>query len=147
MHRKRWSIIPGLICVCVLVVGHLLEYAWGGESRGIALHHQASGLHVSLTTQPSPPRAGDNLLRIELVDAQKQPIPHAQVRLVLTQASTMPGMHSERPREIATAPTHAGGYEGRVHLASPGRWEVIVHVVPPSRPATEAIFYLNVEPF
>lgn len=115
-------------------------------NRGITLYHQAAGPTVTLTTQPSPPRAGENFLRLELTDTQKQPIPHARMRLVLTQVGTMPGMHSERSWEIAAAATHAGGYEGRVHLASPGRWEVIVHVMQPSRPATEAIFYRDVEP-
>ena len=146
MHCKRWRGMPGLICAGALVVSYFLGYAWGGENRGITLHHQAAGLTVSLTTQPSPPRPGDNLLRIELTDMQKQPIPHAQVRLVLTQASTMPGMHSEPPWEIVAASTHAGSYEGRGHLTSPGRWEVIVQVMQPGRPATEAIFYLDVKP-
>ena len=66
--------------------------------------------------------------------------------IVLPQAFTMPGMHSERPREIEAVSTHAGSYEGRVHLATPGRWEVIVKVMRPGHPATEAVFYLHVEP-
>jgi hypothetical protein len=33
-----------------------------------------------------------------------------------------------------------------VHLATPGRWEVIVNVVHPGRPAMQALFYLNVGP-
>jgi len=146
MIRRRWYILPGSIGVGLLVVGNLLGYVWGEESRGITLHHQPAGLTVSLTSQPSPPRAGENFLRIELTDANRQPIPHAQVHLVLTQARTMPGMHSERPRETPAASTHAGNYEARVHLVSPGRWEVIVHVAPPGRPATKAIFYFDVEP-
>jgi hypothetical protein len=66
--------------------------------------------------------------------------------IVLTQAFTMPGMHSERPQEIEAVSTHAGSYEGRVPLATPGRWEVIVKVMRPGHPATQAVFYLNVEP-
>lgn len=146
MHPRRWQVMPRSIGVSLLVVSHFLGYAWGAEGGGLTLHHQPAGLTVNLTSQPSPPRAGENLLRIELSDVDRQPIPHAQVRLVLTQARTKPGMHSERPRETVATSTHAGTYEARVHLASPGRWEVIVHVTPPGRPATKAIFYLDVEP-
>jgi hypothetical protein len=86
------------------------------------------------------------LLRVDLTDGQNQPLPHAQVRLVITPARTMPGMHSDRPKEVEASSTHVGVYVGRVHLATPGRWEVILKVVRPGHPATDAIFYLDVEP-
>jgi protein-S-isoprenylcysteine O-methyltransferase Ste14 len=35
---------------------------------------------------------------------------------------------------------------GRVHFATPGRWEVIVKVVRPGHPATDAICHLDVAP-
>ncbi|MGH8064285.1 MAG: FixH family protein [Candidatus Entotheonellia bacterium] len=130
----------------LLIVAHLSGSAWGGEAPGVTLHHQAAGLSASLTTQPSPPRTGDLRFHVELTDVRGQAMPHAQVRLILTQTRTMPGMHSERPQEIEAASTHAGSYEGRVHLATPGRWEVIVKVVRPGHPATQALFQLDVEP-
>jgi len=123
---------------------------WGGvfagEQRGVTCHHQAAGLPMTLATQPSPPRAGDNRLRVDLTDVRGQSLAHARERFALTQARTMPGMHSERPQEVEATSTHMGSYEGRVHLATPGRWEVIVKVVPPGRPAAQAVFHLQVEP-
>lgn len=147
-RRKRhcWNAIAGMFAAGLLIAGGFSGDVQAGEDRGLTLHHQAAGLTVTLTTQPSPPRAGENLLRVDLTDVQGQPIPHAQVRLVLTQAFPMPGMHPEPSREIEATSTHAGVYAGRVHLATPGPWEVIVKVVRPGRPATQALFYLTVEP-
>jgi hypothetical protein len=144
--RNGWNVILRLLVATLLVTSGFSAAVWAAEDGGLTLHHQAAGLTVTLTTQPSPPRAGESLLRIDLTDVQGQPIPRAQVRLVLTQARTMPGMHSERSREVQTISTHVGVYEGRVHLATPGRWEVIVTVVHPGHPAMQALFYLNVEP-
>jgi hypothetical protein len=141
-----WRIVYGWFVAGLLIAGNLTGVVWGGEAGGVTLHHQAAGLAATLTTQPSPPRAGENLLRVDLTDRQNQPLPHAQVRLVITQALTMPGMHSDRPQEVEATSTHVGVYVGRVHLATPGRWEVIVKVVRPGHPATQAVFYLDVEP-
>jgi|SRR5919108_6298262 hypothetical protein len=146
MNRRYWRVVAEPVCVGLLSAGNLLGEAWGAANRGVTLHHQAAGLTAILITQPSPPRAGENLLRVELTNVQGQPIPHAQVRLISTQALTMPGMHSDRPQEVQATSTHVRVYEGRVHLARPGRWEVIVKVIRPRYPATETVFYLDVQP-
>jgi hypothetical protein len=146
MQWTHWHVTYGWALAGLLMASHLTGVAWGGEASGVTLHHQAAGLAARLTTQPSPPRAGENLLRVDLTDVQNQALPHAQVRLVITQAGTMPGMHSDQPREVEATSTHGGAYEGRVHLATPGPWEVIVRVVRPGHSATHAIFYLDVEP-
>jgi hypothetical protein len=146
MNRKLRCVVHGWVVAGWLIAGNLSGVVWGGEAGGVTLHHQAAGLSAALTTQPSPPRAGENLLRVDLTDGQDQPLPHVQVRLVITQTRTMPGMHSDRPREVEATSTHVGSYVGRVHLATPGRWEVIVKVVRPGHSATEAVFYLDVEP-
>jgi YtkA-like len=146
MNQKYWRVVAESVCVGLLIAGNLLGDAWGAENLGVTWHHQAAGLTATLITQPSPPRAGENLLRVELTNVQGQPIPHAQVCLISTQALTMPGMHSDRLQEVQATSTHVGVYEGRVHLATPGRWEVIVKVVRPGYPATEAVFYLDAQP-
>jgi YtkA-like len=141
-----WRVVYGWALAGLLIAGNLTGVVWGGEAGGVTLHHQAAGLIAALTTQPSPPRAGENLLRVHLTNAEDQPLPHAQVRLIITQVLTMPGMHSERSQEVEATSTHVGVYVGRVHRATPGRWEAIVKVVRPGHPATQAVFYLNVEP-
>jgi hypothetical protein len=146
MQRKLWRVVHGWVLAGLLIAGNLSGVVWGGQPGGVTLHHQAAGLIAALTTQPSPPRAGENLLRVDLTDAKNQPLPNAQVRLVITQTFMMPGMHSDRPQEVEATSTHLGFYVGRVHFATPGRWEVIVKVVRPGHPATDAIFYLDVEP-
>lgn len=146
MSRTLRGVLQGCVVAGVFIAGNLAGVTWGGEGGGLTLHHQAAGLSAVLTTQPSPPRAGENLLRVDLTDAQNRPLSHAQVRLVITPARPMPGMHSDRSQEIDATSTHVGVYVGRVHLATPGRWEVIVKVVRPGYPATDAIFSLNVEP-
>jgi hypothetical protein len=146
MNRKYWRVVAESVCVGWLIAGNLLGDAWGAENRGVTWHHQAAGLTATLITQPGPPRASENFLRVDLTDVKGQPIPHAQVRLVLAQMHTMPGMHNELPQEIEAPSTHVGVYVGRAHLATPGRWEVIVKVGRPRDPATEAVFYLDVQP-
>jgi YtkA-like len=146
MKRMLWRVVQGWVLAGLLIAGTLSGVVWGGEAGSVTLHHQAAGLTATLTTQPSPPRAGENLLRVDLTNAEDQPLPHAQVRLIITQVRTMPGMHSDRPQEVEAISTHVEVYVGRVHLATPGRWEVIVKVVRPGHPATQAVFYLNVEP-
>jgi hypothetical protein len=146
MNRKLRCVVHSWVIAGLLIASNLAGVVWGGEAGGVTLHHQAAGLSAVLTTQPSPPRAGENLLRVDLTDGQNQPLSHAQVRLVITQARTMPGMHSDRPQQVEATSTHVGVYVGRAHLATPGRWEVIVKVVRPGYPANDAIFYLDVEP-
>lgn len=146
MRQRFWCGMSGLAAAGLFMANTLWGDVFAGEQRGVTFHHQAAGLTMTLATQPSPPRAGDNLLRVDLTDVQGQSMAHAHVRFVLTQGRTMPGMPSERPQEVEAISTHIGSYEGRVHLATPGRWEVIVNVRPPGRPATQAVFHLEVEP-
>jgi YtkA-like len=146
LQRTLWRVVYGSALAGWLIAGNLPGVIWGGEAGGVRLHHQAAGLAAQLTTQPSPPRAGENLLRVDLTDSQNQPLPHEQVHLVITHALTMPVMHSDRPQEVEATSTHGGVYVGRVHLATPGPWEVIVKVVRPGHPATRAVFQPDVEP-
>lgn len=138
MPRMVWMPANGLFYrrTAPLSAGGFSGDVRAGEDRRLTLHHQAAGLTVTLLTQPRPPRAGENLLRVDLTDVLGRPIPYALVRLVLTQATPMAGMHLEPSREVEATSTHMGVYVGRVHVATPGRWEVIVQVVPPGRPAT-----------
>lgn len=108
MQRMLWRVTYGWALVGLLIASNFTGVVWGGETGGVTLHHQAAGLAARLTTQPSPPRAGENLLRVGLTDVQNQALPHAQVRLVITQARTMPGMHSDRPQEVEATSTHGG---------------------------------------
>jgi hypothetical protein len=145
MTRNVWQVIPKFVFAGFFIMSVLWGGSEAGQDSGITQHHAAAALTITLATQPSPPRAGENLLRVDLTDTQGQPIAHAQVRLVLTQAHLMPGVHSERPLEVEATSTHVGVYVARVHLATSGRWEVIVKVVQPGRPATQAVFSLAVE--
>ena len=147
MTRSAWNPIPRSVFASIFIISF---FFWGevqaGEDGGVRLHHPSAGLTIVLATQPSPARAGDVLLRVDVTDLQGQPAPHARVRLVVTQTRTMPGMHGEAMQEIEATPTHLGAYVGQVRLATPGQWEVIVKVVRPGRPATQAVFSLAVEP-
>jgi RND family efflux transporter MFP subunit len=82
----------------------------------------ASQLQIDLSTQPSTPRKGANMVRVKLTDPDGKPVAGAQVSVtfVLPAMAAM-GMASQH----ATAPLADKGngvYEGSVQLPSSGTW-------------------------
>ena len=86
----------------------------------------ASQANVELSTEPTPPRKGNNLFRVRLTDAGGSPITQAQVTVTFFMAA-MPAMGMTAMRVPVTLSDKGGGlYEGSSHLDSGGTWQVTI---------------------
>ena len=94
-------------------------------------------LTLTLTTQPEKPRAGENLIRLKIVDKAGQAVKDAEVSFLFNMA--MPGM----------VPTKAEGklgkdglYETKTMLAMAGQWDLTVIVRRPGQKEIQEKFSL-----
>ncbi len=90
---------------------------------------------LALSTVPSPPRVGENRLRIRLTDEKGNTITNARVSMSYTMP--MPGMS---PVRAEAALSKEGVYEAKANLAMGGTWEVTVKATIPGKPEVKAIF-------
>jgi Cu(I)/Ag(I) efflux system membrane fusion protein/cobalt-zinc-cadmium efflux system membrane fusion protein len=82
--------------------------------------------NIDLTTEPSPPRKGSNIVRVKVAGTNNQPVPGAQVTASFFMAA-MPAMGMAPMRVVAPLNDKGGGlYEGPAQLASGGTWQVTV---------------------
>ncbi len=112
------------------MVGHGHAGGAGGEPAGQPPASQApapAGLAITFSSQPDPPRTGENTFEVTVKDAQGQPVVDATVEVTFFMpampAMGMPAMQSR------AALAHAGGgmYRGTGEISS-GRWDVTVTV-------------------
>ena len=78
-------------------------------------------LTLTLLTQPEKPKAGENLVRLKIVDKAGQPVKDAQVAFIFNM--TMPGMI---PIKGEGKLARDGLYEAKAMLAMAGQWDVTV---------------------
>jgi Cu(I)/Ag(I) efflux system membrane fusion protein len=97
-----------------------------------------SNLKLRVSTTPEPAKLGDNTLRIEVKDAQGQPVTDATVALEYTM--DMPGMMIEK---ASAAHSGEGVYEARVRFTMAGPWGVTVNVQRPGQATVRERFTLN----
>lgn len=90
---------------------------------------------LALSTVPTPPRVGENTLRIRLTDEKGQTITNARVSI----SSTMP-MPGMSPVRAEAALSKEGFYEAKANLAMGGTWEVTVKATIPGKPEVKATF-------
>jgi len=81
---------------------------------------------VELTTEPDPPRKGDNTLRVRLTDPNGAPISGAEVSVTFSMPA-MPAMGMAAMRaQIPLTEKGNGLYEGPGKLDSGGTWQVTI---------------------
>ena len=81
---------------------------------------------AELTTDPSPPHKGGNMVRVKLTSSDGNPITGAQVTVRFFMAA-MPAMGMAAMKTVINASDKGGGmYEGRGDLGSGGTWQVTV---------------------
>ena len=87
-----------------------------------------AALDITFTSEPSPPRTGENAFEVVVKDAQGKAVTGADVIVRLYMAA-MPSMNMPEMRSSA-ALKHAGGgrYRGTGNVAMAGRWDVTVSV-------------------
>jgi Cu(I)/Ag(I) efflux system membrane fusion protein/cobalt-zinc-cadmium efflux system membrane fusion protein len=86
----------------------------------------AAAVNVSLTSEPSPPRKGGNIFRVNLTDDKGTPITGAQVTVTFFMPA-MPAMGMAAMKTVVNcADKGAGLYEGNGELGSGGTWQVTI---------------------
>jgi Cu(I)/Ag(I) efflux system membrane fusion protein len=98
-----------------------------------ALH--AGDMLVRLSLDPDPPRAGDNILNVELRDAQGKPIDGAQLGFVYDMAAmgAMPEMKGGGDVKAMSG----GKYQITYHLSMLGDWTLTLGIDAPGHPHAE----------
>lgn len=109
-----------------------------GSKKEGAETRQVNGLTLSLTTTPEPPKAGEVLLRLKVMDQAGKPVTNAQVLFVYTMP--MPGMTDSK---VTARHTKGGLYEGKVMFGMGGAWVVTAHVtIPGQSPVIEKFQFM-----
>ena len=94
-------------------------------------------LTLTLTTQPEKLKAGENLVRLKIVDKAGQPVKNAQVSFIFNMA--MPGMV---PTKGEGKVSRDGFYETKAMLAMAGQWDVTVIIRRPEQRELQEKFNL-----
>ncbi len=85
-----------------------------------------SQANVELTTDPSPPRKGSNVVRVKLTNQDGTPVTGASVTVTFYMAA-MPAMGMAAMKTVINATDKGGGmYEGSGDLGSGGTWQVAI---------------------
>jgi Cu(I)/Ag(I) efflux system membrane fusion protein len=113
----------------------------GGKMGAMAGPQEKSvgNLKLRVSTAPEPATLGDNRLRIEVTDAQGQPVTDAAVALEYTM--DMPGMMIDKAQ---ASHTRAGVYEAKVRFTMAGPWGVTVSVQRPGQAEIRERFAVQV---
>jgi RND family efflux transporter MFP subunit len=89
---------------------------------------QAAQVQIEFSTQPSPPRKGDNIVRVKLAGGDGKPASGAQVGVTFFMPA-MPAMGMSAEHASAVPADKGNGlYEGPVQLTTGGTWQVTVTV-------------------
>ncbi len=103
---------------------------------------QPAGYTITLTSKPSPPQLGENLLDISIKDSSGKPVQDGQVFLT----AAMAGMKmSTDDDQIKTENKKNGHYSGKVDLSMGGKWQVTVHVKKGQQPESAAVFEFDIK--
>lgn len=85
--------------------------------------------NAELSTAPSPPRKGNNTIRVRVTDQGGKPVAGAQVTVTFFMAA-MPAMGMAAMKTVVQTSDKGGGiYEGTGSLGSGGTWQVTITAV------------------
>ncbi|HLJ76716.1 MAG TPA: FixH family protein [Acidobacteriaceae bacterium] len=85
-------------------------------------------IHIAFSSDPSPPRKGENTVEVRLTAPDGQPVSGAQVAVTFSMPA-MPAMGMGAMRTAATLPDKGQGvYSGALQLGSGGTWQVSITV-------------------
>ena len=97
-----------------------------GAGAAAAMNAPTQQVAIDLSTDPTPPRKGSNILRVKLTGADGNPIAGFQVTATFFMPA-MPAMGMAAMRVNSTLSDKGGGsYEGSLQLESGGTWQVTV---------------------
>ena len=97
-----------------------------GAGAATAMNAPTQQVAIDVTTEPSPPRKGSNIVRVKLTGADGSPLAGAQVTATFFMPA-MPAMGMAAMRATSALNEKGGGsYEGSLQLDSGGTWQVTV---------------------
>src|SRR3990172_147380 len=96
---------------------------------------KVEGITLTFSTIPSPPKVGQNLLRVRLTDGKGEVIRDAKVSFSFTMP--MPGMTAVN---ASASLSKDGFYEAKANLGMGGTWHVTVKVAVPGKPEIKQRF-------
>jgi len=100
-------------------------------------------VNVELTTDPSPPHKGTNVVRVKLMGQDGEPIAGANVTVTFYLAG-MPEMGMAAMRTVINTSNKGGGmYEGKGDLGSGGTWQVTIRAQQNGRTIAAKQFTVN----
>lgn len=141
--RPRWKWVLTLGIVLLALAPYPAQAHGGGTPQLVAV--PVGPYHLSVWTQPEPPRVGTVHFTVALfrpAGEADEPVTDATVRLRLTPEADGVPLEAVATRDQALNPFY---YEADVRLTAPGRWQVQVLVAGPEGEG-QAAFVLEVEP-
>jgi Cu(I)/Ag(I) efflux system membrane fusion protein/cobalt-zinc-cadmium efflux system membrane fusion protein len=100
---------------------------------------------MEFTTQPNPPRKGNNTFRVKLTGKKGEPLNGAQVSVTFFMPA-MPAMGmAARKTTVELSDQGGGSYEGNGDLGSGGTWQVTLTAQQNRRVIGSKHFTLNAE--
>jgi membrane fusion protein, copper/silver efflux system len=100
----------------------------GTPPKGGTVEKKVQDLTLALSTQPERAKAGENILRLKIVDKNGKPVTDAQVSFQYTMV--MPGMVLSKAEAKLSKD---GFYETKVNFGMLGEWDVTVVVRRPGQ--------------
>ncbi|MGH9455341.1 MAG: efflux RND transporter periplasmic adaptor subunit, partial [Terriglobia bacterium] len=95
-----------------------------GAGAAAAMNAPGGRATIEFTTNPSPPRKGNNTFRVKLTGSDGKPVIGATVTVTLFMPA-MPAMGMSAMRVVSKLADKGGGmYEGAGNLGSGGTWQV-----------------------
>jgi Cu(I)/Ag(I) efflux system membrane fusion protein len=107
-------------------------------AKGGPVEKKAGDLILTLSTQPEKTKAGENTLRLKIVDKSGKPITDAQILLQYTMA--MPGMVLSKAE---AKHSKDGLYETKANFGMAGQWDVTVIVRRPGQKEIQEKFQVT----
>jgi Cu(I)/Ag(I) efflux system membrane fusion protein/cobalt-zinc-cadmium efflux system membrane fusion protein len=80
---------------------------------------------ITFRTEPDPPKAGENVFRVELTGPDGKPVPDAMVKLQLVMPA-MPAMNMPEMRSTFDLEWDGRAYSGRGSISMGGSWNLVV---------------------
>lgn len=98
---------------------------------------QVDGLTIALSTEPAPPRIGDNRISVKVTEGSLKAL--SNITVLLTYTMPMPAMV---PTTVHMRLGESDQYEATVNLGMGGQWDLTVTVHAPDRVPAKATFSL-----
>lgn len=134
--------VNALILFTLILLGAVALPAFALFDKTYSPVSQPADYTVILTSKPSPPELGENLLDISIRDPKGKPLQDGQVTLT----AAMSGMKMSTDNDaINTENKKNGHYTGKVDLSMGGKWLVTVHIKKGQQPESTAVFEFDIK--